>query len=54
MFRFHPTAIHDDEEEKDTVKAIPCSSKVPNGRFDTVIAITGDDAESTGLAGKYI
>jgi len=54
MFRFHPTAIYDDKEEKDTVKAIPCSSKVPDGQFDTVIAITGDDAESTGLAGKYV
>jgi hypothetical protein len=52
MFRFHPEGIHDDEEVKDIVKAIACSSKTPDGRFDTVIAIDTADAESTGLAGE--
>lgn len=53
MFRFHPQELHDDEEEKDLVKAIPKSPKFPNGRFDTVIALFNDTAESTGLEGMY-
>jgi hypothetical protein len=55
MFRFHPKSIHDVEgegDEDDLVKAIPKSSRLPLGRFDTVVVITKDDAESTGLAGE--
>ncbi|KAF8958698.1 hypothetical protein BDZ97DRAFT_1591405, partial [Flammula alnicola] len=51
MFRFHPEGVHDNEEEKDLVKALPRSAKNPRGRFDTVIAIVKDEAESTGVAG---
>ena len=51
MFRFHPQGIHDEEEEKDLVKAIPKSEKLPRGRFDTVIALINDKAEATGLEG---
>ena len=54
MFRFHPQGIQDDEEESDLVRALPCSSENPRGRFDTVIAISNDTAESTGLEGKSI
>ena len=55
MFRFHPKSIHDvnvEGEEDDIVKAIPKSRRLPFGRFDTVVVITKDDAESTGLAGE--
>ena len=54
MFRFHPEGIQDDEEEKDIVKAIPRSGKHPNGRFDTVLVIVGDMAESTGVEGVFV
>ncbi|KAF8958090.1 hypothetical protein BDZ97DRAFT_1668870, partial [Flammula alnicola] len=46
--------VHDNEEEKDLVKALPRSAKNPCGRFDTVIAIVKDEAESTGVAGTRI
>ena len=55
MFHFHPKYIHDverEEEENDVVKAIPKSTQLSFGRFDTVVVITKDDAESTGLAGE--
>jgi hypothetical protein len=51
MFRFHPQSIQDDEEEIDLVRALPRSDQNPCGRFDTVIAIVGNTAESTGLDG---
>jgi len=51
MFRFHPEGINDSEEENDLVKAIPQSLQNPDGRFDTVVVIVGNEAESTGLAG---
>ena len=53
MFRFSPTSISDDDTtEKDVVKALPISSKLPHGRFDTVVVIINDEAESTGLIGN--
>ena len=52
MFRFHPQGIQDNEEENDLVRALPRSAQNPRGRFDTVIAIVNDRAESTGLDGK--
>ena len=53
MFRFHPQGIQDNEEDlNDVVKALPQSAQNPHGRFDTVIAIVNDRAESTGLDGK--
>ncbi|KAF9455750.1 hypothetical protein BDZ94DRAFT_1286036 [Collybia nuda] len=52
QFKFHPSSLQDDiADENDAVKAIPKSKALPNGRFDPVIVITGDSAESTGLAG---
>lgn len=52
MFHLHPEGIQDDEEESDIVKAVPRSSRLPHGRFDTVVCIVDDNAESTGLDGK--
>ena len=52
MFRFHPQGIHDEEEESDVVRALSVSQQNPRGRFDTVITILNDTAESTGLDGK--
>ncbi|KAF8905579.1 hypothetical protein CPB84DRAFT_1625246, partial [Gymnopilus junonius] len=55
MFRFHRVALHDEiEGEKDIVRAMPKSAKLPNGRFDTVVVMTTDEAESHGLAGTRI
>jgi hypothetical protein len=52
QFKFHPIRLQDDDEERDVVKAIPVSKRLPSGRFDTVIVLKTDDAESTGLAGR--
>ncbi|PPQ97258.1 hypothetical protein CVT26_000650 [Gymnopilus dilepis] len=54
MFRFHPEELQDDEEEKDLVKAIAKSAKLPHGRFDTVVVLVDEEAESTGLAGTRV
>ena len=53
MFCFSPTSISDDDTtEKDVVKALLISSKFSYGRFDTVVVIINDKAESTGLIGN--
>jgi Plavaka transposase/uncharacterized protein DUF6830 len=54
MFRFHRQGIQDEEEESDLVRALPRSPQNPRGRFDTVIAIINNTAESTGLDGKRV
>lgn len=54
MFRLHPTSLVDDEEEHDIIKATPKSKKFPDGRFDTAVVLYTDDAESTGLQGKFL
>ncbi|PPQ98321.1 hypothetical protein CVT26_013630, partial [Gymnopilus dilepis] len=54
QFRFEPEGMQDNEPEKDIVKAIPKSVKNPHGRFDTVIVLANDRAESVGLAGTRI
>jgi hypothetical protein len=51
MFRFHPEGIQDTEEENVLVKALPISAQNPDGHFDTVVVVVGNEAESTGLAG---
>ena len=53
MFRFHPEGLQDNDEENDLVKALPQSLQNPHGRFDTVIAIVNDKAESTGVVGEF-
>ncbi len=54
MFRFHPETIQDDNKECDIVRAVPCSSPCPRGRFDTVIVINNNTAEATGLEGIIV
>ena len=52
MFHFQPEALQDDnEEETDIVKAMPISQSHPNGRFDTVVVMVSEEAESTSLEG---
>jgi hypothetical protein len=51
MFRFCPESLQDGEEEKDMVKAFPPSKQHAHGRFDPVVVMVSDAAESTGLAG---
>ena len=53
QFKFHPVSLDniDQTEEDDTVKAIPSTNAKPDGRFDTVIILKGDRAESTGMEG---
>lgn len=53
MFRFHPDSLQDGEKEKDIAKAMPPSKQLPHGRFDPVVVMVSDEAESTGLAGQY-
>ena len=38
-------------EEHDPVKAFPSTGKKSTGRFDTVIVLKDDGAESTGMEG---
>lgn len=53
LFKFHPVNLEDGEEECDVVKANPESPSGESGRFDTVIALHTEDAESTGVAGTH-
>lgn len=50
----HSALIHDDDSvSPDIVRALRKSKTHPSGRFDTVVALTDKDAESTGLTGQY-
>ncbi|TFK45605.1 hypothetical protein OE88DRAFT_1740110 [Heliocybe sulcata] len=51
--KLRPISIDDDEAPWDILKAMPGCQSRP-GRFDTVVAITSEDAESTGLEGTRI
>jgi hypothetical protein len=54
QFHVHPTLIHDDDTNcLDTVKALRKSRTHPYGRFDTVVALVDNRAESTGLEGQW-
>ncbi len=53
-FACTPTSLVDEEEEYNVVKATPKSKTLPDGRFDTVIVLYTDDAESTGIQGNFI
>jgi hypothetical protein len=52
-FKFNPVGLEDGEMEKDTVKAIP-KIKGSAARFDTVVVLNTNNAESTGLEGQFI
>jgi len=58
QFKFHPYSLQEDNNpesiENDTVKAIPCSLNFPNGKFDTVVVMYNEEAESTGLQGSSL
>lgn len=47
-FKFSPEQLEEGQDVKDVVKASP----LKGGRFDTVIVLTGEEAESVGLAGN--
>lgn len=47
----HPN-LEDGDDDQDIIKAMPPSKKAP-GRFDTVVVLHKDEAESTGLQGGF-
>lgn len=49
----HTDLLSSEDKDKDVVKAYPASSKRA-ARFDTVIVLTTEDAESTGVAGAFL
>ncbi|KAJ3718820.1 hypothetical protein C8R42DRAFT_697268 [Lentinula raphanica] len=49
-FKFSPETLDDDYSIKDVVKATP----LKGGRFDTVVVLTGDSAETTSFSGTRI
>ena len=53
-FQLHNLQDDADPDDQDTVKAIPKSAGQPNGRFDTIIALQTDEAQSTGVEGTRI
>lgn len=54
QFRFRPSSLHDEDDESNTVKALPTAGKLTNGRFDTVVVMDREDAEATGLEGTTL
>ena len=42
-----------DDVEKDLVKALPMLAKSPPGRFDTVVAVVGDEGEEVVLRAGF-
>ena len=59
QFKFHPNSLQEDDndtegtEENNTIKALPGGLNNTAARFDTVVAITSDEAESTGMEGAH-
>ena len=51
--KFSTISLTDDIAERDVIKARPAIGSEP-ARFDTAIILQGDDAEATGVQGKYI
>lgn len=49
----HTDLLSSEDKDKDVVKAYPASNKRA-ARFDTVIVLTTEDAESTGVAGAFL
>lgn len=52
-FRFRRECLEDGMEDANIVKAAPATKDLPQGRFDTVILLNTDTAESTALAGMF-
>ena len=55
QFKFHAHSLWEEGDdavyEPMTVKALPVSTANPHSQFDTIIALWGDAAESTGVVG---
>ncbi|KAJ3964293.1 hypothetical protein EV361DRAFT_979394 [Lentinula raphanica] len=49
-FKFSPETLDDERSIKDVVKATP----LKGGRFDTVVVLTGDSAETTSFSGTRV
>lgn len=58
QFKFNAHSLWEEGDdpvyEPMTVKALPISTANPHGRFDTIVALWNDDAESTGVVGMSI
>lgn len=52
-FRFQLESLQDNEEDTDSVKALPISPTHPFGQFDTIIYISNVEAEATSMIGIY-
>ncbi|THU99039.1 hypothetical protein K435DRAFT_856009 [Dendrothele bispora CBS 962.96] len=52
QFKLNPTSLVDGEVWVETVKALPVWKHSTNTRFDTVIALVDDNAESTAVEGR--
>lgn len=54
QYKFYPANIIDDHLDgiRETIKAIPISKKALTLRFDTVIVMNTDEAESTAVQGS--
>lgn len=54
QYKFYPANIIDDHLDgiRETIKAIPISKKALTPRFDTVIVMSTDEAESTAVQGS--
>ena len=56
QFKFHPHNLLDlivEEEEDNSVQALPISAQNPSGQFDTIVVLNDDNAESAGLVGEF-
>ncbi|THU78780.1 hypothetical protein K435DRAFT_824039 [Dendrothele bispora CBS 962.96] len=53
QFKLNPTSLVDGEVWVETVKALPVWKHSTNTRFDTVIALVNDNAESTAVEGRW-
>ena len=58
QFKFNAHSLWEESDdpvyEPMTVKALPISEANPHGRFDTIVALWNDDAESMGVVGMSI
>lgn len=53
QFKFHALGVEDGDDQRDTVKVSPNLKKAP-ARFDTVVMLSIDAAESTGVEGTFL
>jgi hypothetical protein len=53
LFKITPAKLLDDQE-RDMVKAVPASKSSTPPRYDTVIVLDGDEAESTAVQGRIV